>query len=672
VSAGRRRTALFALLLALVALDVGRSIYARRAYAEPRTMFDPDPKVYARIKWPPGSDVAPGASLGAKLYAQHCALCHGPDGRGNGPAAPSMIPRPRDFTLGQYKYKTTQADAPPTEDDLFATVRDGLPGAAMPYFSDLMSEAELRAVVRYVESMSEVFGTEAEPAPRPPQPTPVAPSAGQQSVERGKKLYTDSGCAACHGADLRGGKVYPDAKGHPLIARDLTAPWAFRGGASREAVWLRLTVGMASGPMPSFGATLSDEERWALADFIGSAARTPPWAKGGRLGGPGTSADPATRGAYLVHFEMCGLCHTQIEPSGIYDEQHYLAGGMRVGLYPHGFHITRNLTSDPETGVGGKSIEQIVSALRNGRASDRVLNPFAMLWPNFHPLTEEDARAIATHLKTGLAPVRNRIGPPARYGFIETVLAKLTRPMPAVPKALTYAEGDFGSLDGSSTSLPLQDAMVIAQWVLLAVALALSALGGRPRSVIGWLGVVGALLLGLGAWLLYDLPLQIPAEQFAGAAAPPTPMPDTSKYPPQIATLVQRGHYLYQTASCAVCHGPDAKGGMPISWRPMGTVWSRNLTPDVETGLGGWSDAEIRRAIRSGIAKSGRKLHWQAMIWDHLSNLDEEDTRALIAFLRALPPTRNPLPAPTPPSDADCAVYTVYLEPSHQPGCHGD
>jgi len=86
------------------------------------------------------------------------------------------------------------------------------------------------------------------------------------------------------------------------------------------------------------------------------------------------------------------------------------------------------------------------------------------------------------------------------------------------------------------------------------------------------------------------------------------------------------------------------RGGAKLSWKPMGTVWARNLTANRETGLGAWTDAEIARAIRSGIAKDGRALHWQAMIWDHASNWDEEDVRAMIAFLRVLPPMRRVIP----------------------------
>ncbi len=49
---------------------------------------------------------------------------------------------------------------------------------------------------------------------------------------------------------------------------------------------------------------------------------------------------------------MCGLCHTEIDRTGIYNvDGAFLAGGMRVGDYPHGFSVSRNLTSDVETGL---------------------------------------------------------------------------------------------------------------------------------------------------------------------------------------------------------------------------------------------------------------------------------------------------------------------------------
>ena len=106
--------------LALLAFDAGRSLWARFGYAYPRARWKPDPAEFAGIAWPPGADAPDGLPLGQRIYLRSCQTCHGPDGRGNGPAAPSMSPRPRDFTQGQLKYKSTAAEVPPTDGDLLS------------------------------------------------------------------------------------------------------------------------------------------------------------------------------------------------------------------------------------------------------------------------------------------------------------------------------------------------------------------------------------------------------------------------------------------------------------------------------------------------------------------------------------------------------------------------
>jgi len=120
-----------------------------------------------------------------------------------------------------------------------------------------------------------------------------------------------------------------------------------------------------------------------------------------------------------------------------------------------------------------------------------------------------------------------------------------------------------------------------------------------------------------------------------------------------------------------MCHGSSGAGGSKISWRSAGTLWVRNITSDQQTGIGSWSEYQIARAIRSGVSKDGRQLHWQGMIWDHLSNLDEEDIRALAAYLKALPPVKRMIPPPTPPSSADCEVYSFFpsVQDPPRPGC---
>src|SRR5712691_3621560 len=190
-----RRRVFFAALGLLLVLDVGRSILGRLGYAHPTATWQPDPAVYADLTWPPGADLAADVPLGRRVYAQRCAVCHGPDGRGNGPAAPSLIPRPRDFTLGLFKFKSTPHGQPPTDDDLKQIVASGLPASAMPYFRDLLSESEIRAVVAQVKQFSSAFsGAPPQGIVVPPRPAKTA-----ASVERGRALYIAQDCVGCHG-----------------------------------------------------------------------------------------------------------------------------------------------------------------------------------------------------------------------------------------------------------------------------------------------------------------------------------------------------------------------------------------------------------------------------------------------------------------------------------------
>lgn len=653
---------------ALIALDVGRSIWARVGLEWPSSEYRPDPARYADLTWPPGADLGPGTPLGTRIYAQRCAVCHGPDGRGNGPAAPSLFPRPRDFSSGIFKYKSTPGTEPPTDDDLVRTVRDGLPASAMPYFAGILSNEELSAVVAQLKSFSSAFS-------RPgtsihiPKAIPSAP----ESLARGKALYASRGCLACHGERGHSGLAFDDGSGHQVFARDLTAPWTFRGGSRPEDVWMRLTTGIKPGPMPAYSEVLSADERWDLANFVVSLARTPPWEKGGSFGGPGFAEDLNQRGNYFTRWEPCGLCHTQIDRTGIYNvDGAFLAGGMRVGYYPHGYSVSANLTSEAETGLRQWTVPQIVRALREGQAPDRALNPFAMLWPFFHNLTNDDATAIATFLKTSLRPVHNAIPPKLSYGLLETIAMKLTRPLPAtVPKALTYGDGNFAIDPVKGSPDRVQTLLVDAQWVTLALGLILF-VRARPRPGVKTV-IWGALTLVIAGGLLYLLSQWpsirgMPPDPLVAAVNAGDVAPYTRSMPVEQVRMVDRGHYLY-SVSCAICHGNDGSGGMPISWKPFGTLWTRNITAHPEAGVGAWSDRELARAIRSGVSRDGRQLHWQGMTWDQLSNLDEEDLRAIIAYVRLLPPVNRIVPPARPPAADDCETYTFYLVKNERPGC---
>jgi mono/diheme cytochrome c family protein len=138
-------------------------------------------------------------------------------------------------------------------------------------------------------------------------------------------------------------------------------------------------------------------------------------------GGTGHAAEgtaEAGRGEYLAHIMDCTGCHTPGALTGKPDRFRYL-GGSEIGFeIPEvGVFFPPNITPDPETGLGTWSKEDIVRAVRTGvRPDGRELVPI-MPWRSYANLSDEDARALATYLKT-LAPIRYRA--PGPFGPDET------------------------------------------------------------------------------------------------------------------------------------------------------------------------------------------------------------------------------------------------------------
>ena len=110
------------------------------------------------------------------------------------------------------------------------------------------------------------------------------------------------------------------------------------------------------------------------------------------------------------------------------------------------------------------------------------------------------------------------------------------------------------------------------------------------------------------------------------------------------AALVKKGRDLALLGNCGDCHtargGRNFAGGVPVS-TPFGTIFSSNITPDAETGIGQWSEAAFQRAMRSGVNRQGQHLY-PTFPYDHFTNVSEEDDRALYAFLMTRPPVRAP------------------------------
>ncbi len=110
------------------------------------------------------------------------------------------------------------------------------------------------------------------------------------------------------------------------------------------------------------------------------------------------------------------------------------------------------------------------------------------------------------------------------------------------------------------------------------------------------------------------------------------------------AALVKRGRDLAAIGNCNDCHtvrgGKDFAGGLAVP-TPFGTIFSSNITPDAETGIGRWPEAAFRRAMRSGVDRGGQHLY-PTFPYDHFTNVTDEDDRALYAYLMTREPVRAP------------------------------
>jgi hypothetical protein len=137
-----------------------------------------------------------------------------------------------------------------------------------------------------------------------------------------------------------------------------------------------------------------------------------------------------------------------------------------------------------------------------------------------------------------------------------------------------------------------------------------------------------------------------------GAAPPVDQIKD-----PAARLIAERGRYLVMTSGCAGCHvtpgprGPDydryLAGGIRIVHRQAGSAVASNLTPDADTGLGKWTDEEIKLLLRSGIQPDGRQVFHRHMPWPTLSRWSEEDRHAVVVYLRTIKAIRHRIPEPS-------------------------
>jgi mono/diheme cytochrome c family protein len=124
----------------------------------------------------------------------------------------------------------------------------------------------------------------------------------------------------------------------------------------------------------------------------------------------------------------------------------------------------------------------------------------------------------------------------------------------------------------------------------------------------------------------------------------PVAPPDAKSFD---SALVQKGAQLAALGNCNTCHtapeGQSFAGGVGVP-TPFGTIYSSNITPDPETGIGRWSEAAFQRSMREGVDRAGRHLY-PAFPYDHFTLVSDDDTKAIYAYLMSRNPVHASVPA---------------------------
>ncbi|MXX97481.1 MAG: c-type cytochrome [Rhodothermaceae bacterium] len=218
---------------------------------------------------------------GKEIYDIKCAHCHGYEGDANAVATPYLRPTPRDFTSGNYKFRSTESGELPTTEDIKRSIRLGMPYTSMPPWEGILSESEITNLAYYLKTFEPAFdGPYGNPTV---VEIPRAPSYSEDPdhLARGREIFEANQCTDCHGVNGRGnGHSAPelvDDWGFPIRPADMTKRWTYRASATREEVYRTFMTGLNGTPMPSYLQTISDEEdRWALVDYVWSLSRDTP------------------------------------------------------------------------------------------------------------------------------------------------------------------------------------------------------------------------------------------------------------------------------------------------------------------------------------------------------------------------------------------------------------
>jgi len=208
------------------------------------------------------------AKDGALNYRRYCAGCHGNLGDGEGENAMWLDPKPRNFTLGQFKCRSTPSGSLPTDADLYETVGRGLQSSNMPSWNPLSNQQRVD-LVAYVKHFSDRFKTE---KPGDPIPVPAEPEVTADRIKAGQALFQKLECWKCHGVEGRANgpsaDTLTDDQNRPIKPFNFHDQTKFKCGAADGDLYRIFMTGLDGTPMPSFADNVKPDEAWDLVFYL--------------------------------------------------------------------------------------------------------------------------------------------------------------------------------------------------------------------------------------------------------------------------------------------------------------------------------------------------------------------------------------------------------------------
>jgi cytochrome c oxidase cbb3-type subunit 2 len=215
---------------------------------------------------------------GAKTYARYCVGCHGVNGDGKGPAAEMLIVKPRDFTKGIFKFRSTPSGTLPTDEDLYKIISRGVYRTSMPDWA-LLSERERLAVIIYIKGFYPEWAKRGAGTPVF-IPKPPASLGSSESVARGRELFVLLECTTCHGDSGQGDgpsakTLAPDIWGNKQKPFDFTKGH-LKSGPIPQDIYRTFMTGVGGTAMPSYadiftepdGENIREGDAWNLVSYI--------------------------------------------------------------------------------------------------------------------------------------------------------------------------------------------------------------------------------------------------------------------------------------------------------------------------------------------------------------------------------------------------------------------